>query len=83
MRRCFSTGLLAIALTLVAMSASAETSCQDVDFNENGVVDDTDVEIFKILLGKTEGEEGYVAAADLDGSGSITPMDFRILLSCR
>lgn len=83
MRIFMSIGLLIGALSLIGISAKAETSCEDVDFDGNGVVDDADIEIFKTSLGTTAGEEGYLAAADLDGSESITPIDFRILLSCR
>lgn len=75
--------LLFASATLIAISARAEGSCEDVDFDENGVVDEADIELFKLVLGRSAGEVGFLAAADLDGSGVITPTDFGIMLSCR
>lgn len=83
MRQYFLGGLFAAALVLVAAGANAEASCQQVDFNGDGVVDEADVEIFKTSLGKSAGQEGYIAAADLDGSGSVTTADYGLLLRCQ
>lgn len=62
-------------------SASAQSSCQ-TDLNGDGVTDEADVAIFQSSLGKGAGDEGYVAAADLDGSGTVTSVDYGIFLSC-
>lgn len=82
MRLLFLSGLFAAFVGFAAASASAGASCQQADFNRDGIVDEADVEIFKTSLGKSAGDEGYVAAADLDGSGSVTVADYGLLLRC-
>lgn len=83
MKTAVLTTLIIASATLVASATRAQGSCEDVDFNQNGVVDEADIEVFKLLLGKFAGEDGFLAAADLDGSGVITPTDFQLMLSCR
>ena len=80
MRKLLSGGLFAAAL-FYGFSASAENSCQ-TDFNGDGVTHEADVEILRSSLGKAEGQEGYVAAADLDGSGTVTTADYSLMLGC-
>ena len=75
--------LVVVGLALFSTTGQAAGTCEGVDFNADGVINDVDVEFLATLLGKSEGDAGYVAAADLDGSGSITPIDFRMMLSCR
>jgi hypothetical protein len=81
MRKLLSGGLFAAALIFTGFTASAENSCQ-TDLNGDGVTNEADVEIFQSTLGKAQGDEGYVAAADLDGSGTVTAADYGIFLSC-
>lgn len=82
MRTFLLSGVMAATVFFVAGAASAEASCQQADFNRDGVVDEADVEIFKTSLGKSAGDAGYIAAADLDGSGSVTTADYGLLLTC-
>jgi hypothetical protein len=81
MFKVWGSGLLALSLMLFASAAFAQDSCA-TDFNGDGVTDESDVEIFQGTLGKQEGDEGFVAAADLDGDGSVTSADYAIFLSC-
>lgn len=81
MRRLMSSGLLVAGLVAFAFAANAENSCQ-TDLNGDGLTNEADVEIFQSTLGKTAGDEGYVAAADLDGSGTVTAVDYGIFLGC-
>jgi hypothetical protein len=80
MRKLLSGGLFAAAL-FYGFSASAGNSCQ-TDLNGDGGTNEADVAIIQSSLGKAAGDEGYVAAADLDGSGSVTAADYGIFLSC-
>ncbi|MFO0691405.1 MAG: dockerin type I domain-containing protein [Myxococcota bacterium] len=80
MRKLLSGGLFAAAL-FYGFTASAANSCQ-TDLNGDGVTNEADVKILQSSLGKSQGDEGYVAAADLDGSGSVTTADYGIFLSC-
>lgn len=74
---------IVIMIAIIPLASIADSSCEQVDFDENGEIDDVDVLVFKTLIGKSTGDDGFLAEADLDGSGVITPLDFRILLSCR
>ena len=80
MRKLLSGGLFAAAL-LYGFTAGAENSCK-TDFNGDGVTNEADVAILQSTLGKSQGDKGFVAAADLDGSGSVTTADYGIFLSC-
>lgn len=73
--------LLTVSVMLFAGSAMAQ-SCGNTDFNGDGLTDTTDVEIFQGALGSQEGDESYIAAADLDGDGAVTTADYGILLAC-
>ena len=73
--------LLAAGLMLFAGAAFAQDSC-DTDFNCDGVTDAADSEIFQDALGSQEGDEDFVAGADLDGDGAVTAADFSIFLAC-
>ena len=69
MRKLLSGGLFAAAI-LFGFTATAENSCQ-TDFNGDGVTNEADVAILQSTLGKSQSDEGFVAAADLDGSGTV------------
>lgn len=49
------------------------------DINEDGVVDDQDLQIFLCAFGKTILDEGYNAKADFNGDGRIDIRDLAIL----
>lgn len=80
MRKLLSGGLFAAAI-LFGFTATAENSCQ-TDFNGDGVTNEADVAILQSTLGKSQSDEGFVAAADLDGSGTVTTADYGIFLGC-
>jgi hypothetical protein len=73
--------LLTASVMLFAGSAMAQ-SCGNTDFNGDGVTDPADVAIFQSALGSQEGDENYLAAADLDGDGAVTAADYGIMLAC-
>lgn len=76
-----SLGVLLLFVGLSATAQSAENSC-DTDFNGDGLIDELDVAILQSSLGKSEGDEGYLAIADLDGTGTVTVADYGLMLSC-
>ena len=51
------------------------------DLNGDGVVDESDVELFKLALGSAIGHANYNPAADLDADGRVTLNDLRLLRS--
>jgi len=73
--------LLTVSVVLFAGSAVAQ-SCGNTDFNGDGVTDSADVEIFQSALGSQEGDDNFIAAADLDGHGAVTAADYGIMMSC-
>ncbi|MFK7896844.1 MAG: dockerin type I repeat-containing protein [Myxococcota bacterium] len=73
--------LLTAGVMLFAGSAVAQ-SCPVTDLNGDGTTDVADVEVFQAAMGSEEGDENFLAAADLDGNGTVTASDFGILLSC-
>lgn len=75
--------ILAAIVATNPTAASAERSCTQVDLNGNGKVDDSDIAAFKFSIGTSVGNQRYLVAADLDESGTITPIDFLLMLSCR
>ena len=81
MAKVWGSCLLAASLVLFAGASFAENACE-TDFNGDGVTDEADVEIFQSVLGSQESDEGFLAAADLDGDGSVTAADYGIFLSC-
>lgn len=81
MAKLWATGLLSLGLALCAGAAMAENSCA-TDFNGDGVTNEADVAILQSTLGKSAGDAGYVAAADLDGDGAVTAQDYSIMLAC-
>lgn len=50
------------------------------DMNDDGILDDTDVELFRLAFGNF-GDDEFVAAADFDGDGSVTLVDFQMFLN--
>lgn len=50
------------------------------DLNEDGLIDDTDVELFTTQFGSAS-DDALASAADLDGDGAVTLVDFQMLLS--
>ena len=48
----------------------------DADLNQNGLVNAQDAGPFIQTYGKREGDEGYNAAADLDGNGQVDAFDW-------
>lgn len=68
--------------SVVLFAGTAMAGDCNTDLNGDGVTNEADVELFQSSLGKAEGDEGYVAAADLDGSRSVTAADYGIFLSC-
>lgn len=78
-------GSLLIAASTFAMATAsfAQEACPaSTDINGDGVTDGADVDIIQAALGTLEGEEGYVAAADLNGDGYITTVDYGVMLDC-
>ena len=78
-------GSLLIAASTFAMATAsfAQEACPaSTDINGDGVTDGGDVEIIQASLGALEGEEGFVAAADLNGDGHVSTMDYMLMLEC-
>ncbi len=74
--------LLTVGVVLFAGSAAMAQSCGHTDFNGDGVTDSADIEIFQSVMGSQEGDDNFLAAADLDGDGAVTAADYGIMLSC-
>jgi hypothetical protein len=79
MFKIFGSSLIAAGIVLFASTAIA--GCE-TDYNGDGQTNEADVEIFKGALGSSEGDDAYLAGADLNGDGSVTVLDYGILLSC-
>jgi hypothetical protein len=71
MKRCIS---IFCALGMM-LSASAAFASVPGDCNDDGVVDQADVTIARDALNSEVGDDRYVAAADMDGNGSIGSSD--------
>jgi len=50
----------------------------DADYDNDGVVDDSDLTVLKSAFGTVDGDENFVAAADHDGDGVIAGSDMAI-----
>ena len=50
------------------------------DCDGNGVVDGDDVAIARDAVGSAEGDDNYVAAADMDGDGGVSLGDLNAIL---
>ena len=53
---------------------------ESADLNGDGVIDDDDLELFRSAFGSI-GDQETDLAADLDGDGKVTLVDFQILLT--
>jgi len=73
--------IVAAAFLISAGTAQAQDSCA-TDFDGNGVTDADDVAVMQSAMGTGDGDEGYIAAADLNGDGTVSMADYAILLSC-
>ena len=81
MRRSWGAVLISSAAILFAQASFAQNSC-DTDFNGDGATDVADFEILQAALGASNEEDRYVAAADLNGDGWVTTLDYQIMLQC-
>ena len=81
MRRSWKAVLMASVGILFAQTAFAQNSC-DTDFNGDGTTDELDFEILKDAYGSSDGDDRFVAAADLNADGSVTTLDYQIMLRC-
>ena len=81
MTKFWRISLLTLGIVLFSGASMAQNSCE-TDLNGDGVTDEADVAIFQSALGKAAGDEGFIAAADLDGDGAVTPSDYSIFLAC-
>ena len=50
------------------------------DLNGDGLIDETDVDLFTTQFGAAS-DDALAAAADLDGGGTVTLVDFRMFLA--
>lgn len=53
---------------------------ETADLNDDGVIDNNDVDLFTGSFATAEGDEGFEPAADFDGDGVVTLIDFQIFL---
>jgi hypothetical protein len=67
--------LLAVAALMLPASAGLAA---EGDYNDDGAVNDADRKILMSAMRPREGDEGFVAAADLDGNGVITLADLSL-----
>ena len=69
--------LAANASQVDADGDGAGNAC-DGDYNNDGVVNDEDMAILRGAFGTSEGDEGFVPAADYDDDGLIDGSDFGV-----
>ena len=81
MRRTWGAVLISSAAILFAQASFAQNSC-DTDFNGDGTTDVADFEVLKAALGASSEDDRYVGAADLNGDGWVTTLDYQIMLEC-
>ncbi len=53
---------------------------QTADLSGDGVIDESDEAIFQAQFGLSSDDEGFEPAADFDGDGEVTLVDFQIFL---
>jgi hypothetical protein len=53
---------------------------ETADLNDDGFIDNDDVDTFAGSFAKSEGDDGFEPAADFDGDGVVTLVDFQIFL---
>ena len=75
-------GALLVADTVHAQLAGGAGASCETDFNGDGQTDATDVQILSDALGSTDGDDRYVAAADLNDDGTVSTLDHQIMLGC-
>ena len=61
--------------TLGLLLAAPAALAAEGDFNGDGAANEADREILVAAVGTTAGDEGFLAAADHDGDGTITLVD--------
>jgi hypothetical protein len=61
--------------------SSGPTAAVRGDLDGDGDVDANDMQAFRAVLGKSQGDPGFNSAADFDGDGRITINDLRIMRS--
>jgi hypothetical protein len=81
MKFVWGSGVIAVCAVFFAGAAVAGNSC-DTDYNGDGATDTADVEILQAALGTQNGDDAFVAQADLDGDGFISVKDYGIMLRC-
>ncbi len=81
MFKVWGCGLVTAGLVFFASASFAQNAC-DTDFNGDGTTDAADVAVFQSALGSSEGDDNYLAQADLDGDGEVNTIDYGIMLSC-
>lgn len=64
----------------VMFAAPAAWAVLPGDCDGNGVVDAADAEIARDALGTAAGDDGFVAAADVDGDGAVSLVDLNAIL---
>ena len=74
--------LIATSTLFLAQAALAQDACPVTDLNGDGVTDGADVEVLQGALGSSEGDSNFVAAADLNGDGSVTTLDYSVMADC-
>ena len=82
MSKVWGSFLIAASTLILTSTAMAQDACPATDLNGDGATDGDDVAILQAALGSAEGDENYVAAADLNGDGHITTLDYCVMLDC-
>jgi hypothetical protein len=77
--RSISIGLVTASLILAGGSAFAYDA--EFDYNGDGSVDETDVEIIKASFNATEGDEDFDPIFDHDGDGFVGGSDIAATLA--
>ena len=75
------TRLLLVCGVAFAWASAASANCE-ADYNGDGAVDQTDVQIFQSVLGTQDGDSDYFPAADHDGDGRVSALDYAYVLAC-
>ena len=60
------------------VAVTVEEAAKPGDLDGDGVIGQSDYNIFRSTLGKCSGNTGFIAEADYDGDGCVTLSDYRI-----